>query len=70
MFNIYLPTTSVDFNSIKVRLERFSCGVSWSPRLFQFHKGAIRTDGDDSWRIPIHYFNSIKVRLEPEAVEA
>ena len=32
--------------------------------LFQFHKGAIRTDDADKHDIQIQHFNSIKVRLE------
>ena len=33
---------------------------------FQFHKGTIRTVGQGAKRPPDHYFNSIKVRLEPQ----
>ena len=58
----------LNFNSIKVRLERKSIRVSIAQQRFQFHKGAIRT-------ISILYigrskgdFNSIKVRLEPRKV--
>ena len=53
-----------NFNSIKVRLEQSANKLAKEKNKFQFHKGTIRTDGDDSWRIPIHHFNSIKVRLE------
>ena len=34
-------------------------------RLFQFHKGTIRTYGRVAGRVRILHFNSIKVRLEP-----
>ena len=32
--------------------------------IFQFHKGAIRTEDEDALRLGIVDFNSIKVRLE------
>ena len=53
-----------NFNSIKVRLEPFTaCGFALK-RLFQFHKGTIRT----GWLLVTLFiycdFNSIKVRLE------
>ena len=35
------------FNSIKVRLELHVVGIYAVSPVFQFHKGAIRTDGDD-----------------------
>ena len=46
------------FNSIKVRLERiYSLSIVWSPKLFQFHKGTIRTwcEGNfhHGWQISI-----------------
>ena len=46
----FFNQTSVDFNSIKVRLEResFLCNVNRLTR-FQFHKGAIRTDTTPFW---------------------
>ena len=57
----------MDFNSIKVRLERIA---SLRPLLarctFQFHKGTIRTGYRCLPPSPVLYFNSIKVRLEPE----
>ena len=37
------PTLQSDFNSIKVRLERIFTFTFMVPKLFQFHKGAIRT---------------------------
>ena len=53
------------FNSIKVRLERTVVSVKASFQLFQFHKGAIRTQVlQTEFTRPFHYFNSIKVRLE------
>ena len=66
-----LPASSlvVNFNSIKVRLERqgWRAGSPASP--FQFHKGTIRTaDADTCEQVEAH-FNSIKVRLEQDAEE-
>ena len=52
------------FNSIKVRLEPFDIHDAYIAQLFQFHKGAIRTDVK-VYGIPYcNNFNSIKVRLE------
>ena len=57
-------STSSNFNSIKVRLER-PMPRSWqSPTTFQFHKGAIRTVVLLVARYILNDFNSIKVRLE------
>ena len=54
-----------NFNSIKVRLERYSVtGCYWLQR-FQFHKGTIRTPHPVPLAMLLRYFNSIKVRLEP-----
>ena len=52
------------FNSIKVRLEHALRGIRNGVRLFQFHKGTIRTNHFSLLIISILYFNSIKVRLE------
>ena len=54
-----------DFNSIKVRLEPTNSASALSYRLFQFHKGTIRTVLQVPVFSSIRYFNSIKVRLEP-----
>ena len=53
------------FNSIKVRLEpAFERVQALKKKLFQFHKGAIRTlVSPDDRRLDVD-FNSIKVRLE------
>ena len=64
-----LPCGCVDlvcyFNSIKVRLELGETFNQVSPfKLFQFHKGAIRTKRFWLVIITCSYFNSIKVRLE------
>ena len=54
-----------NFNSIKVRLELGETFNQVSPfKLFQFHKGAIRTKRFWLVIITCSYFNSIKVRLE------
>ena len=55
----------LNFNSIKVQLERnYGSGASIDNK-FQFHKGAIRTCGFSTFNICwILYFNSIKVQLE------
>ena len=54
----------LNFNSIKVRLERSRIGSVPVCSIFQFHKGAIRTNTIHR-RSDYHlYFNSIKVRLE------
>ena len=52
------------FNSIKVRLELSSLFAFLLFRLFQFHKGAIRTCSLSIKAIAMYHFNSIKVRLE------
>ena len=54
------------FNSIKVRLEPDRKGIMQIITVFQFHKGAIRTESTDLVGQYIHHFNSIKVRLEPD----
>ena len=40
------------FNSIKVQLEHSDKSFSWSRRLFQFHKGSIRTGFRLPWLLP------------------
>ena len=55
---------SPNFNSIKVRLEQEKEEVGDDYRIFQFHKGAIRTEGRTILDNSFLYFNSIKVRLE------
>ena len=55
----------LNFNSIKVRLERTVTSVALTLPTFQFHKGAIRTRISDMVKENPAYFNSIKVRLEP-----
>ena len=58
-----------DFNSIKVRLEQSAKKEVCASRLFQFHKGAIRTLALPVLLAAVPDFNSIKVRLEqPEKV--
>ena len=57
---------SPDFNSIKVRLELNHSFYSLYEKVFQFHKGTIRTQGNDPTLLGIDYFNSIKVRLEKD----
>ena len=55
----------VDFNSIKVRLERLlDLTLISFLTVFQFHKGTIRTVIQVAVSIQISNFNSIKVRLE------
>ena len=54
----------MDFNSIKVRLERSPTKIQPDVSLFQFHKGAIRTWLPREKAAGIAHFNSIKVRLE------
>ena len=54
------------FNSIKVRLEHMSSlFMTTFANAFQFHKGAIRTEGEIELAYSGGNFNSIKVRLEP-----
>ena len=52
------------FNSIKVRLELNVIFNRCEVVGFQFHKGAIRTEGLELVEIADGDFNSIKVRLE------
>ena len=56
---------SLNFNSIKVRLEQTSCASMPCSMPFQFHKGAIRTAHQGTTERRCTHFNSIKVRLEP-----
>ena len=65
-----MPNSLLDFyhsfNSIKVRLERFPLDRdAVGLKLFQFHKGTIRTIVQSFFACSIIGFNSIKVRLEP-----
>ena len=57
MYFGYSCTAINDFNSIKVRLEPIANSSELVVRVFQFHKGAIRTDiyviGRDSFVISI-----------------
>ena len=54
-----------NFNSIKVQLELHDEGYGiQTPRVFQFHKGTIRTDERALSTVTIGHFNSIKVQLE------
>ena len=56
---------SSSFNSIKVRLERsMTEPVMLAHEVFQFHKGAIRTERNKHTTRSVGSFNSIKVRLE------
>ena len=53
------------FNSIKVRLEPDTLtSDNLGTPVFQFHKGAIRTETKKHHKRNYLYFNSIKVRLE------
>ena len=53
------------FNSIKVRLEHAFVQDFRKFKLFQFHKGTIRTSvKDKEEKERLDNFNSIKVRLE------
>ena len=55
----------MDFNSIKVRLERLLEFIAEPTKpIFQFHKGAIRTYLVSDDKLYVGNFNSIKVRLE------
>ena len=56
------------FNSIKVRLELYYPEEYQISEEFQFHKGAIRTSQDLCGIDDQRHFNSIKVRLELNAV--
>ena len=53
------------FNSIKVQLELFKLQDPNNNKIFQFHKGTIRTDNSREICVKLDYFNSIKVQLEP-----
>ena len=53
-----------NFNSIKVRLELAASVFHLNYKLFQFHKGAIRTCQKAKAKSGYPNFNSIKVRLE------
>ena len=57
-----------NFNSIKVRLERFTYPANSLSSLFQFHKGTIRTFIMVLFLYSLFDFNSIKVRLEREPI--
>ena len=52
------------FNSIKVQLERNRPGIMVKVKMFQFHKGSIRTNSSCSACAFACCFNSIKVQLE------
>ena len=52
------------FNSIKVRLEPEMVAKGEKVYIFQFHKGAIRTENEVQVTEESRNFNSIKVRLE------
>ena len=54
------------FNSIKVRLEPEMVAKGEKVYIFQFHKGAIRTENEVQVTEESRNFNSIKVRLEPD----
>ena len=54
----------MNFNSIKVRLEPIVLLIIADYRLFQFHKGTIRTMEYIFAGTGYMHFNSIKVRLE------
>ena len=54
----------MDFNSIKVQLERHTSYMPADRNPFQFHKGTIRTVQDHSEQMSLCNFNSIKVQLE------
>ena len=58
------------FNSIKVRLEQQGGIGILLQGIFQFHKGAIRTERQYMKQRLVYNFNSIKVRLEPYPIES
>ena len=60
-----MDVTALSFNSIKVQLELKAQKISESGLMFQFHKGAIRTDVTVDQFAELFSFNSIKVQLEP-----
>ena len=53
-----------NFNSIKVQLELQKLPIRRLKRIFQFHKGTIRTFNCNLSILIIFHFNSIKVQLE------
>ena len=57
--------SNINFNSIKVQLERSTSKVRGIQIKFQFHKGTIRTQNLTKERGVQRDFNSIKVQLEP-----
>ena len=52
------------FNSIKVQLEHLSHRNLFTAKVFQFHKGTIRTFDVIKLILEFAHFNSIKVQLE------
>ena len=58
---------SHNFNSIKVRLKLLILRILKSSIIFQFHKGTIKTNHTARALSRMSYFNSIKVRLKPNA---
>ena len=58
------------FNSIKVRLRRWSSGRSGTSSGFQFHKGSIKTPPAARCTSVSTCFNSIKVRLRRRMMAA
>ena len=54
----------LDFNSIKVRLKRSDARKFFTSKLFQFHKGTIKTVSYNCLPYLRLNFNSIKVRLK------
>ncbi len=52
-----------NFNSIKVQLRLTVLASCLVHRLFQFHKGTIKTDILSIFAVLFHDFNSIKVQL-------
>ena len=55
-----------DFNSIKVRLKQLLEAIKAGEKIFQFHKGTIKTLAAAFHNAEICYFNSIKVRLKQQ----
>ena len=60
---VYLLSILLHFNSIKVRLRPMSSFSYLIIRLFQFHKGSIKTPKASIIGLSPANFNSIKVRL-------
>ena len=58
-----MEVTDFSFNSIKVRLRHSIGATSSSEKMFQFHKGTIKTVRFTLLTGSIACFNSIKVRL-------